>query len=91
MDNLNIPSTEMAHPTSSSKFDFTQYKGMLKQPVLISMNMEISPIHHGVVLGKVGPNNMTEIWKSNVAKIIFYESTFNAFDFFHYIKLINLG
>ena len=85
MDTLNIPNTEMTHPTSSSKFDFNHYKGMLKQPILISMNMEISPIHHGVVLGKVGPKYLIE----NLAFALIGNST--LFDFLHYIKLIILG
>ena len=89
MDTLNIPNTEMTHPTSSSKFDFNHYKGMLKQPILISMNMEISPIHHGVVLGKVGPKYLIENLAFAVIGIIDLRST--LFDFLHYIKLIILG
>ena len=84
MDSLNIPNTEMTHQTSSSKFDFNHYKGMLKQPILISMNMEISPIHHGVVLGKVGPKYMIE-------NLSFALIRSTLFDFFHDIKLIILG
>ena len=87
MDTLNIPNTEMTHPTSSSKFDFNHYKGMLKQPILISMNMEISPIHHGVVLGKVGPKYLIE----NLAFALIMKLRSTLFDFFHDIKLIILG